>query len=67
MKRKGDAIIQEVKSEVDIARSRTKNPIDAQTEGYMNSIVNKMEKTKTEWSLQKLKEKNESIDKKSNN
>ncbi len=67
MKRKGDAIIQELKSEVVIATSRTKNPLSQMGEIYYNKLINKMEKTKTEWSPQKLKLENESNDKKSNN
>jgi len=46
---------------------RENDLINDLTMSYWIEILNKMEKTKTEWSSQKLKVKNESNDKKSNN
>jgi hypothetical protein len=44
----GVKTIQELERLIQAAKVR-KNPIDAQTEGYMNSIVNKMRRAETEW------------------
>jgi hypothetical protein len=64
MKRKGDAIIQELKAAVIAATNRRNNPISQSDQIVLNKLINKMEKTKTEWSSQKLLEENESNDKK---
>jgi hypothetical protein len=45
----GVKTIQELERRIQAAKVRRTNPIDAQTEGYMNSIVNKMKRAETEW------------------
>ena len=62
---KGALTIQELKKE--IKSSFNRGEINDTEETIFIRKINKMEKTKTEWSPQKLKLENESNDKKSNN
>ena len=45
----GIKTIEELERAIQSAKVRRNNPIDAQTEGYMHAIVNKMKRAETEW------------------
>ena len=49
----GVKTIAELERAIQVAKTRRTNPIDAQTEGYMNSMVNKMRRTGTKWAKTK--------------